>query len=180
MNLPKDKTCCFTGHRKINNANLPGIVTALRFELELMISYGVNHFITGGALGFDTLAALTILSHKQHTEDIHLHLMLPCPGQCQYWNERDIAVYNHIREQADSYVYLCDRYHGGVMQLRNRAMVDASDYCICYWDKDTASSGKTGGGTLYTVNYARKHGLRIVNLRDEPPEDVQLTFDFTE
>ena len=59
-------------------------------------------------------------------------------------------------------------------------MVDASDYCICYWDKDTASGGKTGSGTLYTVNYARKNGLRIVNLWDEPPEDAQLSFDFTE
>ena len=180
MTFPKDKTCCFTGHRRVADSKLPEIVKKLRLEIEFLQSYGINNFVAGGALGFDTLAALAVLLQKQKSDDIYLHLMLPCHNQCFRWKERDIAIYNNILERADSKVYLSDHYHGGVMQLRNRAMVDASDYCICYFDEDAVSSAKTGGGTLYTVNYARKKGLCIVNLWDEPPEDVQLTFDFTE
>lgn len=46
------------------------------------------------------------------------------------------------------------------MFKRNRHLVDNSSVCICYQTKET-------GGTAYTVEYARKHGLRIINLAEE-------------
>ena len=143
-----------------------------------MIGCGISNFYTGGALGFDTLAALAVLLHKQRGEDVKLHLMLPCPEQYYRWKQRDIDIYHDILSKADSSQILSEHYHNGVMQIRNRAMVDASLYCISYWDKETAGTdGK--GGTLYTVNYARKQHRKVINLWDEPPEDIQMEFNFT-
>ena len=178
MTTPPERSCCFTGHRKIETAKIHPLVEKLHLEIDYMVGCGVKHFYAGGALGFDTLAALAVLLHRQRGEDIMLHLMLPCPDQCARWNQRDIDVYNDILERADTYQYLCDHYHGGVMQIRNRAMVDASMYCISYWDKENAGAEKKGG-TLYTVNYARKQRRKIINLWDEPPEDIQMEFNFT-
>jgi len=179
LDFPKHKACCFTGHRKLPGDKLPDIVSKLNVEIDMMMSRGVNHFVAGGALGFDTLAALTVISIRERAHDIHLHLMLPCPDQTRRWKTRDVEIYNHILSLANSSVFLCDHYHPGVMQMRNRAMVDASDNCICYWNKDTVTDEKIGGGTLYTVNYARKKGINTVNLWDAPPQDSQLTFDIT-
>lgn len=177
LTTPSDKSCCFTGHRKITENKLSRIVERLNFEIDYMIGIGVQHFYAGGALGFDTIAALSVLMHKQKGADIHLHLILPCPDQTKYWNDADIGVYTKIIERASSVTTLCDRYHGGVMQMRNRALVDNCDFCICYWDKDVDVLKKSGG-TLYTVNYARKLNRKIVNLWDEPPEDIQMEFIF--
>lgn len=58
----KKFTCCFTGHR-----NLPAgkIVKILDREIENLIDKGVTHFISGGALGFDQIAASLIIYKKE-------------------------------------------------------------------------------------------------------------------
>lgn len=178
MTFDLDKTCCFTGHRKIDNLKLPKIVEQLHLEIDWLRSHGIEHFIAGGALGFDTIAALTVLWHRQRGDNVKLHLMLPCPEQSQRWKPNEMAVYEDIKQRADSVTVLSDHYHGGVMHIRNRAMVDSARYCICFWDNSLQSDGKAGGGTLYTVNYARKMGRRLINLYDEPPMDPQIEFNF--
>jgi hypothetical protein len=45
------------------------------------------------------------------------------------------------------------------MQKRNRHLVDNSSVCICYLTKPT-------GGTAYTVNYARRSGLQVINMAE--------------
>lgn len=169
-------SCCFSGHRKISPDKIPAIVEKLNFEISYLAEHGVEDFYAGGAVGFDTIAALSVLKYKQFQSAVKLHLILPCADQCRGWSKRDIDIYNNIRAHADSVQVLSDHYHGGVMHMRNRAMVDASGYCICYWEKDNDKSER--GGTLYTVNYARKLGRKLINLCDEPPEDIQIEFNF--
>lgn len=57
----RDKTCCFTGHRKIP-ANLRAVI-AVEIEKRIveLIGQGYIIFETGGALGFDTVAAQVVL-----------------------------------------------------------------------------------------------------------------------
>ena len=43
------------------------------------------------------------------------------------------------------------------MHKRNRHLVDNSSVCVCYLNKEN-------GGTAYTVRYAGKKGLEIINL----------------
>ena len=74
----KDKTACFTGHRDIPPLKRPGIKHRLEREIEKSIQAGYVYFGAGGALGFDTLAAQTVLKLKGRYQDIKLILVLPC------------------------------------------------------------------------------------------------------
>ena len=47
----------------------------------------------GGALGFDTLAAQTVLEMKKEYPQLRLILVLPCENQTRGWHSEDIAVY---------------------------------------------------------------------------------------
>lgn len=74
----KEKTCCFTGHRLLPKAEIPIIKTELKKAIIELINDGVVYFGTGGALGFDTIAAQTILNLKVDYPQIKLILVLPC------------------------------------------------------------------------------------------------------
>ncbi len=155
----KEKTVCFTGHRKIPPEDLPMVSEKLRQTLIDCIEKGYCFFGAGGALGFDTLAAQTVLELKKEYSHIKLILVLPCLNQTRGWNEKDIAVYEAIKEKADKVVYTSEHYFNGCMQKRNRHLVDCSSLCICYL---TESSG----GTAYTVNYAVQNSLTVVNIAE--------------
>ncbi len=147
-----DKSCCFSGHRKIDPPHLNEIVKKLGLEIEWMISHGIEDFYAGGALGFDTIAALEVLWHKKQGCNVRLHLMLPCPEQASRWSDRDISIYNDILKNADTVTVLSDKYNRGVMFKRNRAMVEACKYCLCYFaHPEDIFAQKSKGGTLYTI-----------------------------
>ena len=60
MNAEKfrSKTCCFTGHREIPEADEAALVIWLEEVIsQLYLCYGVRYFGSGGAKGFDILAA---------------------------------------------------------------------------------------------------------------------------
>ena len=57
----KEKTVCFTGHRKINDFEYKKLREMLVQETEKLILKGVKYFGCGGAIGFDMLAGLTVL-----------------------------------------------------------------------------------------------------------------------
>lgn len=152
-------TCCFTGHRKIPKEEYLEIKNLLKKEIINLISRNVKYFGSGGALGFDTLAALTVLDLKAQYPFIKLILVLPCPEQAKLWNQKDIETYEHIKSQADKIVYTSDKYSPNCMFIRNRHLVDNSKYCICYLS-DIHS------GTGYTVNYAFQKNKKIINLKN--------------
>ena len=121
------------------------------------IAAGYRYFGVGGALGFDTVAAKTVLSLKAEFPDIALILVLPCRDQTRFWKKEDIAVYEDILSRADKCVYTSESYFRGCMQKRNRHLVDESSACIAYVRRDE-------GGAAYTVRHARAQGLSITLL----------------
>ncbi len=154
-------SCCFTGHRIIKKIHRPVIEKNLTEVLEFLIeSVKVKHFFAGGALGFDTLAATTVLTLKERYPDISLHLILPCKTQSFNWQDEDKDLYNLIIKDADSVEYIDDDYTKECMMKRNRALVDSSLYCLYYMYKNN-------GGTFYTVNYAKRNNLFLVNLNED-------------
>ena len=152
----RNKTCCFTGHRQIGN-NESEIRSKLKNELIKLINKGVIYFGTGGALGFDTIAAETIIELKKNFPHIKLILVIPCANQTELWSNKDIEKYNLIKCQADKIKILSPYYYDGCMLARNRHMVDCSSTLICYIRKNS-------GGTYYTLNYAQKKGLNIIKI----------------
>ena len=156
MRSIKEQTCCFTGHREIT-LPVETIQYNLEKQLKELISFGVIYYGAGGALGFDTIAALTVIKLRQIYPQIKLIMVLPCKEQTKGWNSNDIGIYNYILNQADKVVYTSENYYPGCMHKRNRHLVDNSSHCICYLEKNT-------GGTAYTVNYAKEKGLTIYNV----------------
>ena len=55
------KTCCFTGHRSLNGAEKLTVGVRLRKTIKELVKQGIVFYGAGGALGFDTLAAQTVL-----------------------------------------------------------------------------------------------------------------------
>ena len=152
-------TCCFTGHRNIPRDKMRAIHRELERVLEILIRSGVTVFRTGGALGFDTLAALTVLDKREKNPEITLELCLPCEDQTRGWSSEDIEIYKYIRKSADSVTVLHEDYVRGCMHERNRYMVNGSHYCVAYCES-------SAGGSAYTVEYARKKGVKVINLSD--------------
>lgn len=155
----KERTCCFTGHRRIPTEKVEKVKVKLKHTITIAVEEGYLYFGTGGALGFDTLAALTVLELKEKYPSIRLILVLPCINQTRGWNKKDVEVYEYIKSKCDKYVYTSKEYTNGCMLKRNRHLVDNSSLCICYLTRNT-------GGTAYTVRYAKQKGLNIINLAD--------------
>lgn len=154
--VDKIKVACFSGHRK-----LPQDCMELQANIEKaiisLIEQGVVFFGNGGALGFDQLAADTVLKLKEDYPHIRLVMVLPCPPEEQSlkWNEQQKKRYYEILDRADKVRILSPQYTNSCMLDRNRHMVDNSAYLICYLREQH-------GGTFYTVNYAEQQRLKIL------------------
>ena len=151
-------TVCFTGHREIPEQEYQVLFDTLLSVVEQKIREGATVFRTGGAVGFDTMAALAVLSLRKQFPEIRLELILPCPTQTRGWSQDDSVLYEQIKAQADAYHYVSTGYYKGVLQLRNRALVEGADVCIAYL------TNSHGGGTAYTAALALKKGLELINL----------------
>ncbi len=156
----REKTVCFTGHRDIPMLKKGAITKRLRKTLIDLIKNGYCFFGAGGALGFDTIAAQTVLDLKKDYPHIKLILVLPCLSQTRSWNDSDKRMYDYIKEVADKYVYTSETYFNGCMQKRNRHLVDNSSICVCYLTEEK-------GGTAYTVKYANSKNLKIINIAEK-------------
>ena len=154
------KTVCFTGHRSIPGKDYARLYDLLQQTVEQLIRDGASIFRTGGALGFDTMAALCILNLRRQYPHIRLELILPCPTQTEQWQESDVLLYEQIMERADIYRYVSQSYYTGVLQMRNRSLVEGADVCVAYLRTSN------GGGAAYTAAYALKQGLELINLQD--------------
>ena len=155
----KNQTCCFTGHRMLSNYDIEKIKKHLPTIITNLINNGVRYFGVGGAIGFDTIAALNVIDLRKSHPEIKLISVLPCKSQNERWNEKDKEIYKEIINNSDKVVYTSEVYFKGCMHKRNRHLVDNSGYCICYLTR-------TQGGTAYTVDYALERGLPVINIAD--------------
>ena len=154
------KSVCFTGHREIPQSDLRALLTLLDKTVEQQIQAGADLFRTGGAIGFDTYAALSVLKLKHRYPHVMLELVLPCPSQTKGWSDTDTLLYRQILEQADRHRYIATSYYAGVMQMRNLALVKDADVCIAYLRTSH------GGGAAFTAATALRQGLELINLQD--------------
>lgn len=154
---------CFTGHRIIPGTAEIGEKLSGVLEKWICIR-GITDFYAGGAVGWDTLAANTVIGLRKKYPRIKLHLVLPCSNEEQTakWTEPQRREFYRILRLADSVEYISDRYYKGCMKERNIRLVEHADTCcFCYWDPGAFSSG-----TGQTVRLAKKKQLTIVNFRE--------------
>ena len=151
------KTCCFTGHRIMKIT--PELILRLKAAIIDVIGNGVTDFYDGGAIGFDMLAAETVIELKTEYPDIKLHMLLPCPAneQIKGWNKTQIARYQKILQSADSATVVSEHYTKDCMKRRNERLVELADCCICYCNNQKSGTGQT-------VRMAKNKGIKVLNL----------------
>lgn len=159
MDVRKENAVCFTGHREIGEP-ISDVELRLTETVECLIEQGYVFFWAGGARGFDTIASEVVLKLKSIYPQIHLFLALPFDEQYTHeknWTQTEISQYHRIKETASNVVILCDGFRPGAYHQRNRYLADNSSVCIAYLNREKS-------GTGYTVRYAKKRGLQVVNL----------------
>ena len=157
------KYCCCTGHRPdkfpfeygVDKIKHEAYLKELEEKIKLAINnYGITNFISGMALGADLDFAEIVLKLRDKYP-ITLECAIPDVNQTLKWNDKDKQRYTSLLERADEKHYISGRNAADAMLTRNRYMVDKSDLVIAIFN------GNERGGTLYTINYAKKNNKRI-------------------
>ena len=152
------KAAAFTGHRFISYSDRRRLKTNLERAITVCCHSGIRHFLCGMAVGFDMLAAETLLAMKADYPDIRLTTVIPFRGQSCKFNPADKERYRSILGKADNVVCLSETYFDGCFLRRNDYMLNHASHIIAYYN------GEPKGGTFYTYRRAERMGLEITNL----------------
>ena len=155
--MKKSETLFFTGHRNAYHTAGSPQFNNLKKTISSFIDKGYKYFISGGAVGFDQMAAECVLALKSEGAEVSLIFMLPCKNQDAKWSESERRKYRRLLAYADEIIYISEEYTAYCMHARDRAMADASSACIAYCKR-------ASGGTAYTVEYTVKKGIPVTNL----------------
>lgn len=148
----------FSGHRRVSGRGKT-LSDDLQVILHTLYKAGHRFFYTGGAVGFDLLAARAVLEFRRTHPDIVLIVAVPFRNQDSKFPMQDKKVYEAILGEADFVVLLSESYYDGCYLARNDFMLENSSVLVAYWD------GKTTGGTSYTCRKAMKNKtMSVVNV----------------
>ena len=160
-----EKICAFTGHRaqKLPWGYDERDERCLRLKqmiydvTESLSESGIDHFICGMAQGCDLYFAEAVLKLKEKHPEVKLEAAVPYRGQADRWPAFVRARYDGILSRCDEITVLREDYSRECMLERNRYMVDKCDILLVCYDEQK-------GGTLYTLNYARKKQKELILL----------------
>lgn len=181
INTEEIRKCCFTGYRPSkfpfslakNGRAFREFENTLIEKILTLIDENCLVFYSGMAMGFDIIAAETVLLvRRAYNYKIKLIAVIPFENQADsftsHWRER----YENVLNECDEKIVLSQDYFSGCYQKRNVFMVDNSDYVLTWYD------GKSGG-TRNTLEYATKKGRFIMNANEKECENfaLQTTFE---
>ena len=169
--------CCFTGYRpakfpfelSVDNYDYIEFENSLLESIIKLISENCCIFYTGMAMGFDIIAAESVLLLKKARPDLDIKLVCVIPFEAQgesysdFWRKK----YLDILKEADESIVLSHKYYSGCYQVRNKFMVDNCDYVLTWYD------GKSGG-TKNTLDYASKKQRQIFNVNKKTEETIAI------
>ena len=157
-NMSNFYTCCFFGHRKINETD------ELRFKLfeiveNMIAERNVNTFLLGSKSEFNSLCYEIVSKLKEkypHIKRIYVRAEYP------YINE----IYRKYLLQFYEDTYYPEKVLGAnraVYVKRNCEMIDNSYYCIVYYNEQYAPTTRKSG-TKIALDYAVKNKREIILL----------------
>ena len=153
------ENCCFTGHRTIPLQELPALTAHVDEVIRTLYGAGCRRYYTGGAVGFDTLAACRVLLLREECPDARLYLLLPCRDQHHAWPPSDIRRYEDILRGCDGFHYVEEAYSPHVMAARNMELIAHADVLVAYARRYASGAGQT-------VRAAEREGIPVLNLAD--------------
>ena len=146
-----NKSCTFAGHSTAPDTLKSELVAAVT---ELIENKGVTTFYVGNHGRFDALSASAVRAVKQNYKDIRMILVVPKMSST-IENNKDYYsdMYDEILIPAESDA----AHYKAMITVRNRWMVDNSDYIITYIRREY-------GGAYNTYKYAKKQNISIIAL----------------
>lgn len=152
--------CAFTGHRpeklpwgrNERDERCIALKALLSNAIREAAEDGADAFACGMARGCDFYFAEAVLELG-----FPLIAYLPCPSQPDQWGEGDQLRYRRLLSECKQVYMVSPSYDAGCMTRRNRAMVDSAELLISVWDGSP-------GGTGATVNYAKRHAVKVIGL----------------
>ncbi len=157
MTCERSHTAAFTGHRTYRGE----AAEALAALLGDLHAEGYRRFLCGMALGFDMAAAEAVLALRAAHPEVRLVCVVPFAGQDRRFPAVEQERYRRILEAADETVVLRDDYRPDCYARRNDCLTDGASVVVAWYDGSS-------GGTHYTVRRARRLGLRVLNLWQNP------------
>ena len=182
--MEKHKSCSFFGHRKVDitedfKQKVKEIVE------DLIINHNVLTFLFGSKSDFDDLCHLVVTELKGKYPNIirkcYTCRSESCILECEkeYWEE----IYSNFRKEkvallgVEEEVEHKTKYLAGRASYveRNQAMINDSDYCIFYYDKNYEpemrkySKRSIGyyqpkSGTALAYSYAKQKKKTLINI----------------
>ena len=150
----REKTCAFTGHRELFSDFDRELLERVT---ESLIRRGISTFLCGMARGFDLVAGETVLKLRGKYKNVRLIACIPYEGQADYFSSSDRERYENILSFCDEKRVFAAEYNRFCMFARDRYLVDNCSTLVCYLRKNK-------GGTYYTVNYAKRTGVKIIEI----------------
>ncbi len=173
-------TVAFTGHRTINGLYHPVgewphvLVATEQLITKLYHKYGHTDFISGGALGFDQVAALAVINLRGTGMPIKLVMALPFKGFESKWPTSSQKAFAIIIDNADHVNYICEPgYAPWKMYKRNEWMVDNAKTAVALYLPDKL------GGTLGCISYIMKQKKPLITIHPLTREVSGIVFNPT-
>ena len=152
--INKTYTCSVSGHREFYDKIDKKILKQIFISI---IEKGIDTFLVGMAIGFDTLC-FKILKELKYDYNFRIIACVPCENQEKNFSLSQKKEYKKLLEEADEKVLINKNYTPYCMMERNRFMVDNSSILICYVTKNY-------GGSYATKNYAISQGLKVADVK---------------
>ena len=154
----KDNTCCFFGHRTINETEE---LKARLIEIleNLIVEKQVDTFLFGSKSRFNSLCLELVTTLKEkypHVKRIYVRAEFP------YISEQ---YKNYLLESYEETHYPEKIMNAGraVYVERNCEMINNSKYCVIYYDEQNAPTSRKSG-TKIALAYAVKRGREVILL----------------
>ncbi|MBQ6702705.1 MAG: DUF1273 family protein [Clostridia bacterium] len=152
----KENTCCFFGHRTINETD--ELRTKITETVERLITNeNVDTFLFGSKSEFDRLCLELVTKLKEkypHVKRIYVRAEFP------FINDDYL---NYLLKSYDD-TYYPEKLHGAGRAAyveRNYEMINNSKYCIVYYDEQNAPTTRKSG-TKIAIDYAIKKGSEVI------------------
>ena len=161
----RQDTCCFTGHRpnklpwryQEQDSRCLKLKARIADAIEAAYAEGYRHFLCGMAQGCELYFCETVIACRETHCDVTVEAVIPCPTQADKWPEKERLRYAKLVAACDMETLVSAQYSSGCMQRRDRYMVDHASLLIAAFDGSP-------GGTRYTVEYAMKRGISILDI----------------
>ncbi|MBR6510063.1 MAG: DUF1273 family protein [Clostridia bacterium] len=151
-------TCCFFGHRKINETEELKL-TLYEIIENLIINENVDTFMFGSKSRFDGLCLETVTKIKEKYPNIkRIYVRAEYPNISKHYE-------NYLLKSYEETYYPEKIKNSGkaVYVERNFEMINKSQICIIYYDEQCAPKNRKSG-TKIAFDYAIKQGKRIIKL----------------